>query len=245
MQKILLIVAIVLVGCAHKNYDTSPEIINNTYLRSYYYLSGNSGIPSRLDKFLEADKNSKIAIHMHGCSGMSWNDSKVREFYLSIGYHVVVIDFLSRGDALSSCPTNTPLNNGQPETINPNRQKARVLELESQIDWLRSKGFNNIIVTAHSEGGKTVQQLSRKVDSIIVHNMDCKSTDFWNPNKENKYLFLYSIYDPWITGNGNYSTKSCLNFNNKNISESISTVPNHLPFGDKKWESDIRNFLNN
>lgn len=231
------------VACAHRQYDVSPGLIDSTPHRSVYYLNNNAGVPNKIENFVQADKNVPVVVHSHGCSGMSWYDGKIKEFYLSLGYNVVMLDFLRRGDAESSCPANKPLNTGHFETINPNRQSARLAELESQINWLRLNGFTTIIVTGYSEGGKTIQQLRTKVHAVIVHSMDCKSHEFYNPNKNNRYLFLYSYNDPWITGDGAYQTKSCVRLFSSNITENISNVRSHDPFADPEWKPTIVEFL--
>lgn len=240
-----ILLSLSLVASANSRYDVSPSMIDSAYQRSLYYTEAKT-IPITPDEFERTDKRIPVVVHLHGCSGIYPGDYQLRDFYKSLGYNVIMMDFFKRGDAQTSCPEGVPSRFGHPEVVNPYRQQARLLELESQLSWLRNRGFNTIIVTGYSEGGKTVQQLQSKVSAVIVHAMDCKSREFWNPNKENKYLFLYSSRDPWVTANGGTPAISCNNFfsRNENVVEKISDITNHQPLGDDRWKQDIVNFLN-
>ena len=234
-----------------KIYNVSEQIISTAHQRaSYYqYTERRTGyaIPVEPEEFLaSADKTRAVVLHAHGCAGIGLAELALQEFYESLGYHFVMQNFLSRGDASSSCPTNQPNRAGWKETVNPNRHRARQLELDHTIGVLQRAGFEQIIVTGHSEGGKTIQGIKSKVKAIIVHAMDAKSTNLWNPNPENLYLFLYSYNDPWITGRGSYPVRSPVTFSNRNkVFEHVSNVRYHGPLEDPAWPAVIKEFLQN
>lgn len=243
INRILVFLVLIISGksYAYKSYDISPSLIDITFQRSIYY---SGAIPVKIDVFLNVDKTKQVVVHLHGCNGIGYDERKIRDYFIELGMNFVLMDFLMRGDAQTSCPSLKSENTGHPETVNPLRHHARLLELESQIKWLKNNGFERIIVTGHSEGGKTIQQLQEPVEAIISFSMDCKSYEFWRYTDDNKYLFLYSTKDPWITGNGNYPTRTCKRlFGTSNVVEKISNVSSHDPFADSQWKNDIKNFL--
>lgn len=228
---------------AQRTYDLSPETIGSTTWRSTYYRADGPGGEVRQQFEQLADRSRPVVVHSHGCNGVVNTDFQLADFYRGLGFHVVLLQFHTRADATSSCPGAEPSATGHPETGNPNRMKARRMELEEQIAWLEGRGFQSIVATGHSEGGKVVQGLKRKVDGVILHAMDCKERNLWDPHPDNRYLALYSTRDPWITGKGSYPTRACGHLFSSTVRDVRSTVTSHDPLADPAWEDEIRKFL--
>jgi len=229
---------------AQRTYDVSDTVIRSSHTRSTYYLQSERH-PHSHESFLEkADRSRPVVLHAHGCHGLGGYDQQLAFFYRSLGFHVVLTNFLTRGDAESSCPSVNASRTGHPETGNPHRVNARRLELEHHIDWLKGSGFADIVVTGHSEGGKVVQGFKRPVRGVVIHSMDCKERHLWDPHPDNRYLVLYSPKDPWITGIGSYPTRPCRHlFNQSKVREPGSSVDSHGPLDDPAWRDEIRQFL--
>lgn len=229
---------------AQRTYDLSDAVVGKTPWRSTYHRVGATTGDAQRQFEERADRSRPVVVHSHGCSGVVGTDLQLAEFYKELGFHVVLLQFHTRGDASSSCPSGMPSSTGHAESGNPHRIKARRMELEHQIAWLEDLGFKSIVATGHSEGGKVVQGLKRKVDGVILHAMDCKERSLWDPHPDNRYLALYSTRDPWITGNGSYPTRACGHlFNRSQVRDVRSTVTSHDPLADPAWRDEIRQFL--
>lgn len=228
---------------AQVGYDASPEIVNTSYQRSDYYTQDQGAVwAASIDEFLrEADRKAPLVVHVHGCSGLSMDDGLLRSFYMDQGSaNVVMMDFLKVKGRTPSCELH-PKPGGWPETANPLRIKARRMELESQVQWLKDQGFKRIYVSGHSEGGRTVQSLKAEVTGVFIHGMDCKigRMEFWDPNPNNKIMVFLSSKDPWLDYPQTV-VRGCKSlFNRGYVEEYWSGQPTHSPLVEQEWRDVI------
>jgi predicted esterase len=224
-------------------YNLSDDFIGVSHERSQYFIS-ESNASLRFDDFLKkADKNKPVVIHSHGCAGVENDTFALKDFYVSLGSSVVILDFIKRGDA-SPC-NHLGANNSNYKDDSQKyiadlkfRIPARVKELEHHIKLMRTNGFNVIFATGHSEGGMVVQRLNEKVDGVIVHSMTCFPTTI--DTSFNRYLHLVSINDPLLTKTSGRKF-GCTDKSNFTVVQ--SEVKSHAAFADPSWKEHIRNFI--
>lgn len=223
-------------------YDASSEIVSTTHQRSDYYTQVQGAVwAASIDEFLqEADRDVPVVVHAHGCSGLSSDDGLLRSFYVDQGANVVMMNFLNEKGRKPSCEPY-PKAGGWPEVANPDRIRARRMELESQVRWLKDRGFNKIYVSGHSEGGRTVQGLKSEVAAVFIHGMDCKigRMEFWVPNPKNRIMVFISSKDPWLDY-PNSMVRGCKSlFNRDYVEEYWSDRPTHSPLAEQEWRDVI------
>lgn len=216
----------------------STDIIDSSHLRSTYYTK-KSLIDFGVDfnEFIKtADKNRPTVVHSHGCSGVTSDDTDLKNFYTGLGFNFVMLDFHKRGDASASCAT------GLVFTYHADTRKRlppRLKELEHHIDILKKNGITKIYATGHSEGGMVVQYLQENVNAAIVHSMSCVPKFGNIDNSKIKYLHLVSVNDPLLTRPGLRYT--CEGY--ENFTTALSKVYSHRALADPSWENKIKEFL--
>jgi hypothetical protein len=173
---------------------------------------------------------------VHGCFGIYMDDGLLRSFYVDQGANVVMMDFLKVKGRQRSCELH-PNAGGWPETSNPARIRARRLELEAQVKWLKEQGFRKIFVSGHSEGGRTVQGLRAEVEGVFIHGMDCKASRmrFWDPNSRNKIKVFISSRDPWLDYPNSVIQGCSTIFNRSYVSDHWSRQATHSPLVEQEW----------
>lgn len=223
-----------------KVYDTSAAMIEGAIQRSRYHpyaLMDQWGVWARgtdLPTFLEAtSREEPVLVHLHGCAGPTLDEADLVYFFTKSKVNIVVMRFLVRGDADSSCPGG-PRPEGWPETRNPSRIEARRLEMEKQVSWLREQGFQRIFVSGHSEGGRVVQGLKAKVDGVIISGMDCKHLEWWRPNPDNRIAIFLSRNDPWL-GHPVHMIRGCGSFFDSKIKHHWTSIHGHDFLLDPDW----------
>jgi len=218
-------------------YNNSPEIVTTAHNRSVYYINESRKTYNADDFINNADKSIPVVIHLHGCGGVHSGDREIRDFYMGLGFHFVMTDFLKRSDAVASC---TVINNRLTYTGNVmTRLPARVNEMHHHINYLKDNGFKNIIVTGHSEGGMVAQLINLSVNAVIMHSISC-IPKFRAPNKDNKFLQLISVNDPLIS-RGHILCQG--KEGHENFKTVTSTESTHSPFAEHSWKTEIRKFI--
>lgn len=229
-----------------QSYDVGEKIISSSHLRSTYYFPKDTNVSSgeSFEKFIaNADRSRPVVIHSHGCSGVMNDEYLLKDFYTSLGFNFVLLDFIKRGNTT----TCTHLGDGnlsykeqsQKYTADLKfRLPARVKELEHHINLLRENGFKTIFATGHSEGGMVVQILKEKVEGIVIHSMSCIPGN--RGNSENRYLHLVSTNDPLLikTQGREFGCTEKPNF-----TVELSNVSSHGALADPAWRGKIREFL--
>lgn len=244
MKKIIFSILIFAsTGAQTQPYDISSETISSAYARSMYYTADANPLPLKIDEFLkEADQSIPVVVHAHGCFGVGWDEAKLGDFYAEQKVNFVFMNFLKLNRA--SCESYP---SAWHEAANPARINARRLEMESQIQWLKNKGFKRIFVSGHSEGGRTAQGLKTKVEGIFIYSMDCKAdkSQFWEPNPENKIKIFISSQDPWLDYPRS-AIRGCRHlFNRGYVQDYWSSKPAHGVLIEQEWRDVIARELKN
>jgi len=221
-----------------QDYDTSPEMINSSHLRSTYYTKQSTfDFGLSFDEFIKTvDKTKPTVVHSHGCAGVLADDSILKNFYTGMGFNFVMLDFHKRGDARASCSGDTGGFTYQADTRK--RLPPRLKELEHHIHVLKNNGITKIYATGHSEGGMVVQYLQNDVDAAVVHSMSCVPKFGNIDNSKIKYLHLVSTNDPLLKRPGLKFKCDDPNFTTIN-----STVASHGALADPEWNNKIKEFL--
>jgi hypothetical protein len=132
------------------------------------------------------------------------------------------------------------------ESRNPDRINLRRAEGEVLVKDLQSKGFTNIYISGHSEGGRIAQSWSIPVKGLIVHGMDCKS-GFWKQDTNKlKIILLNTREDSWLTVNGMFPVIGCKDELNKDwVTEVITDGSSHNILPTSVHVSSLTNWLRN
>lgn len=188
----------------------------------------------------EVDTNTKIFVHLHGCGGINSYDFDIRNEYSKHGAAVIFIDFLSRPGVTSGCPGG--LHGKVWHTFDNNRINIRRKEAEVLVKDLYAKGYKNIYISGHSEGGRTATTWVLPVKGVIVHGMDCGMSGFWNIQRNQKTIVLLSKNDIWLTTHRNMI--GCRHFFNRDwVTEIMTDDSSHAPFGNDTHINGFRKWL--
>ncbi len=246
MKKISLVLLLVLSlsSVQAQPYEISDQFISASHERSRYFNSSSSN-HFEFNEFLsKTEKTKPVVIHSHGCAGIGSDEFALKDFYTSLGFGFVMLDFIKRGDA-SPCshlaPSNANYKDDSLKYISDLKYRipARVKELEHHIKLMRSNGFQTIFATGHSEGGMVVQRLSEKVNGVVVHSMTCFPTSF--DTSFNRYLHLVSVNDPLLTKTSGRQF-GCSDKSNFTVVQ--SEVKSHAALADPLWKDQIKIFIN-
>jgi hypothetical protein len=188
----------------------------------------NKTATNRYERLLsEVDTNTKIFVHLHGCGGIGYSDYDIKDEYLKHDAAVIFIDFLSRRGVSDGCPGGMygkVKHSGDSSRIDIRRKEAEVL-----VKDLYSRGYKNIYISGHSEGGRVASTWLIPVKGVIIHGMDCKVTGFWNIQRNQKTIVLFSKHDMWLTANR--GIMNCRHIFNKDwVTEVITDDASHAPF---------------
>jgi hypothetical protein len=202
----------------------------------------NKTTTNKYERFLsEVDTNTKIFVHLHGCGGIHSGDFDIRNEYLKHGAAVIFIDFLSRLGVGSGCPGG--LHGKVKHSVDSNRIDIRRKEAEVLVKDLYLKGYKNIYISGHSEGGRTASTWVLPVKGVIIHGMDCGVPGFWNIQRNQKTIVLLSKDDIWLKTHRNMM--GCRHFFNRDwVTEIMTDDASHAPFGNDIHINEFRKWLN-
>jgi hypothetical protein len=177
-------------------YDQALNETVNT--RSTFVISTNQRV-SYADFLKYINTDTKIFVHMHGCSGVGPDEQVLQNYYMSLNNSsMIIIDFFKRPGVSSSCPSGKF--GSTIEARSTDRIHTRRAEAEILVNDLYSKGFKNIYVSGHSEGGRVASSWSSiPVKGIIIHGMDCKLKKFWKILDNQKTIVLLTKNDEWLS----------------------------------------------
>ena len=188
----------------------------------------------------EVDTNTKIFVHFHGCSGIGYSDYDIKNEYLKHDAAVIFIDFLSRRGVPLGCPGG--LHGKEKHSHDRSRIDTRRKEAEVLVKDLLAKGYKNIYVSGHSEGGRTATTWTLPVKGVIVHGMDCGVPGFWNIQRNQKTIVLLSKRDMWLATYRNMM--GCRNFFNKDwVTEIVTDDASHAAFNTDTHINEFRKWL--
>lgn len=242
--RIIIINHLVLIVLLFPLYTRSNQIYDNSLNESVFdriSIYFDKTATNRYERFLsDVDTNKKIFVHLHGCGGIGYSDYDIKNEYLKHDASVIFIDFLNRRGVASSCAGG--MNGNVLETINSRRIDIRRKEAEVLVKDLYAKGYKNIFISGHSEGGRTATTWVLPVKGVIVHGMDCGVTGFWNIQRNQKTIVLLSKNDMWLKANKNIM--GCRNFFNKDwVTEIVTDDASHAAFVTETHINEFRKWL--
>jgi len=228
----------------NEDYDISESMIKASVTRTKYFIKDSFfGVGINSEEFLkDADRSKPTVIYLHGCNyDNPAYESSLLKFYLGLGFNFAATDFIKRSDAKPACiAVNGVL---VVRTNLPKRLRARVLELNAHIDWLKENGFKTIYVVGFSEGGMVIQRMQKVVDAVVIHSMTCIPLPPFVklPTDQNKYLQLISTRDPFLDTQGAVPCEGRKGY--ESFSSAVGNAPTHDPFSDPSWAGRIKQFL--
>ena len=238
----LILMALPIFSYGNQIYDNSLNESVFERIRIYFNKTSTYGLSThKYENFLsEVDTNTKIFVHLHGCGGIEYSDYDIKNQYLRYDAVVIFIDFLSRPGVTSGCPGG--LHGKVWHTFDNNRINIRRKEAEVLVKDLYAKGYKNIYISGHSEGGRTATTWVLPVKGVIVHGMDCGMSGFWNIQRNQKTIVLLSKNDIWLTTQRNMI--GCRHFFNRDwVTEIMTDDASHAPFGNDTHINGFRKWL--
>ena len=234
---VLSVLPIPIFAYSNQLYDNS---LNETVFDRIRIYFNNTGTDNYKIFLSEVDTNTKIFVHLHGCGGIGFYDYDIKNEYLKHDAAVIFIDFLSRPRVSSGCPGG--LHGKVKHTFDSNRIDLRRKEAEVLVKDLYAKGYKNIYISGHSEGGRTATTWVLPVKGVIVHGMDCAMSGFWNIQRNQKTIVLLSKDDIWIKTHRNIM--GCRHFFNRDwVTEIITDDASHAPFGNDIHINEFRKWI--
>jgi hypothetical protein len=226
MINFIVLVLLVLPTFTHSANIYDNSINNLVFERSTFYYKNQGGDYNFFLEQVPTDK--KIFVHLHGCGGVGRSGQHIlKTEYMEVGGAVIFIDFLKRSGVESSCPNGKYGNTS--EISNNDRLTIRRKEAEVLVADLQLKGYTDIYISGHSEGGRVASTWTIPVKGVIIHGMDCKLGQFWNIQRNQKTLVMFSWKDDWL--NAQRSVASCQHIFNKGwVTEINSNDVTHAPF---------------
>ena len=235
IKKLLKIIIAGTLTCLMPIFSYSNQVydhlLNNSVFDRGLYFYKDQTFDS-YDKMLSnINKDTKIFVHFHGCGGIYYGEHILKAEYMAVGGAVIFIDFLKRPGVGPSCPNGKFGNTS--EISNNDRLTLRRKEAEVLVKDLQLKGYTDIYISGHSEGGRVASTWTIPVKGVIIHGMDCKLNWFWNIQRGQKTLVMFSWKDDWL--NAQRSVASCQHIFNKGwVTEINSNDVSHVPFYDNK-----------
>lgn len=227
LYRSVIAVFLFLASATTHSQQVYDHALNGTvFERSEYYYK-NQTYDSYGAFLNDVDTSTKIFIHLHGCGGIYSADRNARTEYLFSNGAVIFINFLKRPGVTSSCAGGK--SGDTSEVSNPRRLDLRRKEAETLVLDLQSKGYTNIYISGHSEGGRVASTWTMPVKGVIIHGMDCKLNSFWNIPRNQKTLVLFSWRDEWLVAKR--SVAGCQHFFNSGwVTEVTTNDTSHVPF---------------
>ena len=233
----------------------------NVLSRSVFYAPGWGGLyKEKWEELVKLDPNTRaVAIHMHGCGGLGWNELKVADFYIRNGIATITPDFVGRPNNKVGCPGKSGddqdqlmggkirFDQGVYTARNPERMQARVDDLEAVIRYVKSITDKPIIISGHSEGARTVyhfNKLDPQVKGAVMHNQSCSASFdhiFRLPTSYPAYQII-EVGDPWADGSRDCS-HHYKNSDRVNLTLIRQSGYNHKPLNNDEARLQLKNWL--
>lgn len=225
-------------------FSYSNQIYDNSLNESVFdriSIYFNKTATNKYERFLgEVDTNTKIFVHLHGCGGIGYSDYDIKDEYLKNYGAVIFIDFLKRRGVSDGCPGG--MYGKVKYSDDRTRIETRRKETEILVKDLYSKGYKDIYISGHSEGGRVASTWVLPVKGVIVHGMDCAVPGFWNIQRNQKTIVLLSKNDMWLKANR--SMMGCRNFFNKDwVTEVVTDDSSHAAFVTDTHVNEFRKWL--
>lgn len=233
-----------LVLSALPTFTYGNQVYDNSLNDSVFDRIGihyNKTSTNRYERFLsEVDTNTKIFVHLHGCEGIGYSDYDIKNEYLKHDAAIIFVDFFSRRGVSTGCPGG--MYGKVRYTFDTNRIDIRRKETEVLVKDLYNKGYKDIYISGHSEGGRVASTWVLPVKGVIVHGMDCAMSGFWNIQRNQKTIVLLSKNDMWLKAQRNMM--GCRNFFNKDwVTEIVTDDAAHAAFVTDTHINEFRKWL--
>ncbi len=142
------------------------------------------------EELVKIDPNTRaVAIHLHGCGGLAGYEFQVATFMMNqLGVAVITPDFTARPGNKTGCPSvlgvSLPSETGGRERIregiftavNSARLDARTDDVEALVAYVKTITDKPIILSGHSEGGRTVYHYDKvdpRIIGMAIHQQSC------------------------------------------------------------------------
>ena len=238
MKYFIFLILSVLHTFTYSNQIYDHSLNDSVFDRISIYF--NKTATNRYERLSEVDTNTKIFVHLHGCAGIGHSDYDIKNEYLKNDAAVIFVDFLSRRGISDGCPGG--MNGKVKYSGDTPRIDIRRNEVEVLVRDLYYKGYKNIYISGHSEGGRVASTWIIPVQGVIIHGMDCKISGFWNIQRNQKTIVLLSKHDMWLTAGRNMM--GCRNIFNKDwVTEIITDDAAHAPFSNDTHIDEFRKWL--
>jgi hypothetical protein len=238
MKYFIFLVLSLLPTFTYSNQVYDNSLNDSVFDRISIYF--NKTATNSYERLNEVNTNTKIFVHLHGCGGIGYSDYDIKNEYLNNDAAVIFIDFLGRRGVSDGCPGG--MNGKTKYSSDTPRIDIRRSEAEVLVKDLYSKGYKNIYISGHSEGGRVASTWIIPVQGVIIHGMDCKISGFWNIQRTQKTIVLLSKNDMWLTTGR--SMIGCRNIFNKDwVTEVITDDASHAAFSNDIHINEFRKWL--
>lgn len=142
------------------------------------------------EEIVKGDANTRaVVIHLHGCGGLAGYETQVANFMTNnLGLAVVTPDFTARPGNKTGCPAllgvahpsetggRERIREGVFTAVNSARMDARTDDVEALVAYIKTLTDKPIILSGHSEGGRTVYHFDKvdpRIKGIAIHQQSC------------------------------------------------------------------------
>jgi hypothetical protein len=182
--------------------ENQSESVSKSWEKAEVFIPGKffTAVPSKVD----VEKPLPVVIYMHGCTGISRNDSEWGSFIKGLGFITVMPDSMARPGRKQNC--NPVMKRGG---LFPQAHAMRQEEISHTLEQIKKSPWadtKNIFLMGHSEGGVAAarNQLGG-FRGIIISGWNC--TNAKDPNFDGIFapvdtpiLTLEWDKDPWQAG---------------------------------------------
>jgi dienelactone hydrolase len=203
----------------------TPDAYEKKYAASaldraaYYAPVWGGTYRQKWEEIIKLDPNTRaIAIHLHGCGGLSGYESLVASFMsFRLGLAVITPDFTARPGNKTGCPGKfgdqadmlagggQRARQGLYSAVNSDRMDARTDDVELIVEYIKTLTDKPIIISGHSEGARTAYHYDKvdpRIVGIALHQQSCTpryNHIFRLPTTYKTWQSLDSS-DPWAMG---------------------------------------------
>ena len=237
--------------------------------RSVFYAPRWGGMyRQKWEEIVKGDPNTRaVLIHMHGCGGLAGYEPIVANFAMNqLGLAVITPDFTARPGNKTGCPVMMkvgvilPSETGGRErmregiftAVNSARMDARTDDVEALVAYVKTLTDKPIILSGHSEGGRTVYHYDKvdpRIIGMAIHQQSCGSrySHIWRMPTSYKTWQSLDDRDPWAA-EPNGSVPDCAyRFKGDNqVNLTLFTQPgvNHAPLNTPAMKDSFAQWVN-
>ncbi len=218
------------------------------------------------EEIVKGDPNTRaVMIHLHGCGGLSGYEAIVANFSMNqLGVAVITPDFTARPGNKTGCPAmlgvSHPSETGGKERAregiftakNSARMDARTDDVEALVAYVKALTDKPIILSGHSEGGRTVYHYDKVDPQIIgmaIHQQSCgySYAHLWRLPTSYKTWQSLDDSDPWASLEDRVVTSCAYRFKGDTQNNlTLFTQPgvNHAPLNTDAMKASFTQWVN-